>query len=1313
MDSDLHDHVNQSNGNDIAFANDTAWLDHEIELFDQSYNITHAQLIAWVRIPELLISRDTIIRMYYGNSTMQSQENPQGVWDSNYKGVWHLSEDPSDSPPQMKDSTSNNNHGTTSNLDPSDQINGQIDGSIDFDGGTDYDLIDCGNDTSLNMGSSEFSLSTWFNYDGVDWGAIAGKGAVLQGKRYYLSFNTPAGQIRAEIDDDSTSVNPNIVSGANYGDNKWHHLVMVRDEDYLRLYLDGNEDGTRLVTSYGNIDSIHPFYMNAICGDNGGQITSWSSVKLDEVRVSNTARSAYWIATEFNNQNDPSSFYSIGNEYNVIHHPVNANYFRFYKEIIINHIMVSGSTDLLNFSVLISVLDSDLYDDVQSTGNDIAFAKDTAWLDHEIELFDQNYNETHAHLVAWIRIPSLSTSTDTKIYMYYGNSTMGSQQNPVGVWDSNYYSVYHMNQDPSNSSVLDSTANNYDLNAGSGFTSGDFIDGIIGKAIKFNSQPDEYLNISSGFSNPTSCFSLELWFKPQRLNSFQRYFTAVSENYPEDIVFNYNTTNNFLRTNIKNSLGNRTLIQSYFNGWDLNQFYHFVCTWEGGSVGRVIHYLNGAIDRNVTDANALGTASAWSGFFIGTDIDYSDSSDVIIEEFRITSSVRSSDWFQTEYNNQYNPQAFMTLGQEEKLEMFDDTPPTYSDLIESADPLRVGQNETISIKVYDFSGSGVNQVLLEYDSSNHSMVFIGEDTWSWSKWKPSIGIHLYKIFMEDMENNWNMTSGTITVVEATAPIIENVTKSEDPLELGNNTTISVDVFDEQSNVSTVFIEVAGENHTMVNIGGNTYEYNWTSSYVGIFYYTIYANDSVNNWGFINDSILVQDTTLPIYFNLDESADPLELGDSLIISIDIYDFAGINQTFIEIEGVNFSMTNFGGDTWQYSSWTPNNWIVYQYKIHMEDKSGNWNSLTANITVQDTTPPSKPSFANSPSGDVSGILVFDWYPGFDESGISYYILIIDNETNPSTTPGYVYIFNTTNTYCELPEILPPGKYYFFLAQVDGVGQQGNYTIGTFTVITSENGPPGDNTFLIIVIIFASVIGSATAIVLVRRKLKKDIAPPHEKIPFKVIISHINKLSSAHFALKAEEIQGITDEQEIEMRLNGIKSLGEELFAEGAYLEAQEQFKLGRDLLISLGREEEANLFSELIDGIDGLIEEREKRLEILEQAKIERNAVQIFKIHQDLINISKKLRDLDGTSFYQAELINYFQNNNWILVDLEKYRSEMEEEAESLYNNSYFENAAQLYEKCEIVSQLFVQLGREKEIAKIEEFRYKKEECLKKN
>jgi hypothetical protein len=84
-------------------------LDHEVEKWDSGTG----ELVAWVRIPKLSASSDTIIYMYYGNPNVyQSPENPTGVWESNYKGVWHLNQDPAGTAPQMLDSTSNVNHGT-------------------------------------------------------------------------------------------------------------------------------------------------------------------------------------------------------------------------------------------------------------------------------------------------------------------------------------------------------------------------------------------------------------------------------------------------------------------------------------------------------------------------------------------------------------------------------------------------------------------------------------------------------------------------------------------------------------------------------------------------------------------------------------------------------------------------------------------------------------------------------------------------------------------------------------------------------------------------------------------------------------------------------------------------------------------------------------------------------------------------------------------------------------------------------------------------------------------------------------------------
>lgn len=84
-------HVLNANGYDIIFTSDAAGtqlLDYEVE----SYNAATGQIVAWVRIPTLSHSTDTVIYLLYGNSSVTaSQQNTKSVWDSNYGGVFHIS----------------------------------------------------------------------------------------------------------------------------------------------------------------------------------------------------------------------------------------------------------------------------------------------------------------------------------------------------------------------------------------------------------------------------------------------------------------------------------------------------------------------------------------------------------------------------------------------------------------------------------------------------------------------------------------------------------------------------------------------------------------------------------------------------------------------------------------------------------------------------------------------------------------------------------------------------------------------------------------------------------------------------------------------------------------------------------------------------------------------------------------------------------------------------------------------------------------------------------------------------------------------
>ncbi|MCG2680785.1 MAG: DUF2341 domain-containing protein, partial [Kiritimatiellae bacterium] len=91
------------------------------------------------------------------------------------------------------------------------------------------------------------------------------------------------------------------------------------------------------------------------------------------------------------------------------------------KKITIVYTNVSAT--LTNFTLLVSVTDTNLINTAngghvaQSDGGDIIFANpQLTKLDHELE----KYVDTNGQLIAWVRIPILSSNVTPYIYMYYG-----------------------------------------------------------------------------------------------------------------------------------------------------------------------------------------------------------------------------------------------------------------------------------------------------------------------------------------------------------------------------------------------------------------------------------------------------------------------------------------------------------------------------------------------------------------------------------------------------------------------------------------------------------------------------------------------------------------------------------------------------------------------------------------------------------------------------------------------------------------------------------------------------------------------------
>ncbi|MHA2393804.1 MAG: LamG-like jellyroll fold domain-containing protein, partial [Promethearchaeota archaeon] len=655
FDADLHNET-QLDGDDIAFNNGTSWLFHEIELFNKNYNSTHAKLVAWVCIPKFSPFEDTSIRMYYGNSTMESQENVHGVWDSNYIGVWHLSETSG----PVFDSTFNGYDGIVTGASPT--SSSMIDGGQEFvRAETDYiEMPDTGNRLQL----IEFTVEVWMK---TPDSTVPDDYYIATQSLYY---DTEAWAIN--ICDDTDHLNEGrftmkisgaqqtVYSNSEITGNNWHHLVGVRDSSQLLIYTDGSLANSELDNTPGQIiqSSKNISIGSAITVDS----EDFNGI-IDEVRISKVARSNGWIATGYENQKDPGSFYSVSSAIETANDiPSDAYIFNFNKLITIDHAKVFGMGDHSNFPLLISIFDSDLHSDVQADGDDIAFAIGPNWLDHEIELFNKNYNGTHAELVAWVRIPELSTSLDTHIRMYYGNSTMSSRENSTGVWDGTYKGVWHLPE--SSGFTQDSTSYNEN-----GLVTGTVIRpsmGQIGNA--YNYGTDGTFNVGKPADGHLDfgieSFMVSMWINIDTSTGTWQIplYKGASSTWDPGYCFGTPTTGDTISFHITDGTNN-------IGSPDANIIFD---TWT---------YIVGIVDRTNDLIRIYKDGyEVDSGTDINTILSLTDAQNIefqcahptydfdgLLDEIRVLNKTRSNNWIRTEYYNQYDPYSFYSIGGEQSL----------------------------------------------------------------------------------------------------------------------------------------------------------------------------------------------------------------------------------------------------------------------------------------------------------------------------------------------------------------------------------------------------------------------------------------------------------------------------------------------------------------------------------------------------------------------------------------------------------------------------------------------------------------------
>ncbi len=630
-------------------------LNHSLERWN---NIT-GQVIAWIKIPTLLATDDTKLYVYYGKDIVATEENPTSVWSSSYKGVWHMYQNPAGSAPQILDETSNANHGTSNGGQTlADAVDGKNGRAINFDGTNDY--INVPNATSLQI-TGVMTMSYWQKLGSL---GTARRNPIY--KRYGGEFT-----ITNETDGGisyfhGTAAADNVPYDyqnpfARINDNDWHYLTFVRSAgNVVKSYIDGKLVATKTL-SMGASATTAPVQI-------GNGYAGFFSGVLDEVRLQNTDRSGDWVATEYDNQNDPDNFFWVDDDSNRY-----ANGYQYRRLISTDQTKVSGGAPLTDFVMLFTTTQNDLKS--VANGGKVVYASSLADIRFELadggdRLYHQidKYDPATGELWAWIRIPSLSNSASTKIHMYYGKTLDQTEESQYGTFNvRNASLVNHMSGIPdANSGTrehIDSSPMRMDGSSVGSMTSGQRVAGKIGYAIDFDGSndaithfgPTSTINAYGGEQNMT----VSAWVN---LDTITKSFQDIAENR------NASFANWAFRIDWNGTTRSLNLVK--YGVIDQN------VTWSGAATGTwyyivavqgatsITYYVNGSSIGTFSNSQAFN-ATASVPLQLGGNEASTNQLDGRLDEVRVYKSQLTAAMIATEYANQNSPATFYTLGSED------------------------------------------------------------------------------------------------------------------------------------------------------------------------------------------------------------------------------------------------------------------------------------------------------------------------------------------------------------------------------------------------------------------------------------------------------------------------------------------------------------------------------------------------------------------------------------------------------------------------------------------------------------------------
>jgi len=176
-------------------------------------------------------------------------------------------------------------------------IYGRFGEALKFNGVDGY--VDVSDNASLDLGDDDFSIELWVKHGEVtDHSGYVVKGGSTRSEsvdgeptycvRHYQS--SPVFFIEDGVNDVS------IHASTLTEDNSWHHIVGVREGDYIKIYVDGKLEGQSDASIVGSTDNEYPL----VIGRQASNAGQYLNGIIDEVRIWNRALSPEEINASYN-----------------------------------------------------------------------------------------------------------------------------------------------------------------------------------------------------------------------------------------------------------------------------------------------------------------------------------------------------------------------------------------------------------------------------------------------------------------------------------------------------------------------------------------------------------------------------------------------------------------------------------------------------------------------------------------------------------------------------------------------------------------------------------------------------------------------------------------------------------------------------------------------------------------------------------------------------------------------------------------------------------------------------------------------------